>query len=762
MMDESRAAERKQKREDDKRRKKELEEQKQKEREAEAELSRRKAKAEAEERRRRQEADAEAQRRQQQEAEAEETRRKVKESHATKSGCTRWAELLVQSASIRFRKRRAVETEDFQEASRLKRQEAEVISQISVEERNAATAGHQEELQQLEVAKKRAVEEEDYVQASQLKKRIKAIENSNCSVEDLRQRAWGTALVMARALDSDSVPVIAELQRDAPHVAAEATSATPAVAKKEFDCKEQSSLLTKIENEEAKRKRDEDEKRKREDAMRRVEEIRQRREQEELQRSAEEGARRLREEKAKRKQEEDEKRIKVEAMASKMLESQGVAKKDNGNKAATDKRQPTAAVEATQEEPTLQVKQEVSEASKVKEEVGSDCSVPGVTVEQLLKMSNPDLWQLAWDTTWKKEDARNRSDDQAHVYAEAQKVWRGWLAERDRLGKQQAAAEGRRTAEEIRRKAEREDGASKDAAKLEGSSMEKAEAHSGDNALQDAQRPLKAEPKTKEDPAQCSGLSRQQLKAQKAQWQESKAAQEDWSRMTAEAEKRKKTKDEAPKTGRDLCAVVKQRCPADTILQFERLLAVCPKGTTVRQLVQAMAKEPQEFRQNWDGSEYCVRPVNSRCVDWLPVQASTAPPGFREDASLPEEMLAAAKSIFEERLKPQGQVVEDPLAQFLMSPGRFPPDTPLPFNDVLKKCPPGTAPMDVVRSMSKRRDAFRQDAAGKLFCVKPRVKCKDWGAVNPYLDPTRPMPSGPAASSGSTATSKSEPPDEDY
>merc|ERR1712060_213193 len=98
-----------------------------------------------------------------------------------------------------------------------------------------------------------------------------------------------------------------------------------------------------------------------------------------------------------------------------------------------------------------------------------------------------------------------------------------------------------------------------------------------------------------------------QLEAQEEEWRESKGAQSDWQKVQADIEK-KKAREDAPKTGRDLSALVKQRSPADVPVQFERLLAVCPKSTTVKQLVQAMAKEPQEFRQNWDGSEFCVRP----------------------------------------------------------------------------------------------------------------------------------------------------------
>lgn len=276
----------------------------------------------------------------------------------------------------------------------------------------------------------------------------------------------------------------------------------------------------------------------------------------------------------------------------------------------------------------------------------------------------------------------------------------------------------------------------------------------GEERLPLEQRTLGSAPRPQAESAPAGGLTEEQLDAQEEQWQKDAVARKDWAKLTADVEKRRRAKDEPPRSGRELCALVKQRCPADMPLQFERLLAVCPKGTTVRQLVQAMAKEPQEFRQSWDGSEYCVRPVNSRCVDWLPVQATTSPPGFRGDASLPEEMLSAAKTIFEERLKPVGSAAEDPLAQFLAGQGRLPADTGVPFEEVLRHCPPGTLPMDLIRTMSKRRDIFRQDPSGKLFCVRPRARCRDWPAVNPYVDPTKPKAAQASSPASSAPASK--------
>mmetsp|Transcript_121391 Transcript_121391/g.388121 ORF Transcript_121391/g.388121 Transcript_121391/m.388121 type:complete len:576 (-) Transcript_121391:15-1742(-) len=345
------------------------------------------------------------------------------------------------------------------------------------------------------------------------------------------------------------------------------------------------------------------------------------------------------------------------------------------------------------------VKHEAGDFIKVKSEAPSTCSVPGLSVQQLLKMPNQDIWQKAWEVTWQKADATGQAEDQKAVYAQAQKVWKGWLAERDRLAKSAAAAP--KTEPKVEAEAD----------------LRAASADSRDSG---------------------GLLSEEQRRSQEKHWRDSRTAEADWKRAVSEADKKKRFNEggEEVKTSKDLCTLLKMRCPADLPIPFERLLAVCPTKTSVRQLVLAMSKEPQEFRQNFEGSEFCVRPCNSRCTDWLPVQLSTTPPGFRDDACLPESMLTVAKQIFEERLRPMGQAAEDPLAQFLAQPGRIPPDTPMPFAELLSRCPPGTEPMELVRTMAKRRDVYRQDASGSLFCVRPRGRCKDWGAVNPYADPT--------------------------
>jgi len=97
-----------------------------------------------------------------------------------------------------------------------------------------------------------------------------------------------------------------------------------------------------------------------------------------------------------------------------------------------------------------------------------------------------------------------------------------------------------------------------------------------------------------------------------------------------------------------------------------------------------------------------------------------------------KEMMAASECKFQERCG------EDPLVQFLIVPGRLPHDTPLLFGEVLSHCPPGTEMMDLVRTLSKRQDLFRQSSDATHLCVRPRSVCKGWRAVNPYLDPTKP------------------------
>merc|ERR1711920_783064 len=96
-------------------------------------------------------------------------------------------------------------------------------------------------------------------------------------------------------------------------------------------------------------------------------------------------------------------------------------------------------------------------------------------------------------------------------------------------------------------------------------------------------------------------------------------------------------------------------------------------------------------------------------------------------------------AVYENKVKPTEKVTDDEsMVAFLTKEGRLPADSPIAFDDILSKCPPGTKPVDLVRIMAKRRDVFRQDPTGLQFCVKPKVLCRDWAAVNPYLDPSNP------------------------
>jgi len=312
--------------------------------------------------------------------------------------------------------------------------------------------------------------------------------------------------------------------------------------------------------------------------------------------------------------------------------------------------------------------------------------VPGLDFQQFASSSNEELWEKAWECSWHDAEEAGFENDEGAVYEAARCIWKSWIQARDR------------------------------------------------HTTQEAQARAPAE----QSPPSQADQSRKIQNLQEQAWSEADATE--WRRVQTELERRKRVREEGhAASSRDLCTVVKQLCPADQPLPFERLLAVCPPKTTVRQLIQAISKEPQEFRQNMDGSEFCVRPVNSRCVDWLPVRSSTIPPGFREGACLSESVLKAAKKYFESKMRPAAQVSEDPLAHFLSQPGRVPHDTPLPFLDLLSKCPPGTGAADLVRSMSRRRDLFRQEETADgatWFCVRPRTHCKDWGAVNPYMTPS--------------------------
>lgn len=630
----------------------------------------------------------------------------------TTSALCRWSELLLESARARIGKREAVRREDFAEASRLKRRETELGTHIEAARKEASVEGDAGEKRRLEEAKRRAVAAEDFVEASRLKKRLRAMDDATALARGgsaasgpgaaeaaAALEAWRGALLLARGA-ADGPALLVELRTAAPPgVATEgeapalASATAPAVVAHVIAASANraahkatlaAELATAVQAGTA---------------------------------AAGSGAC-------------------AHAAVGSLGAEGGRAEVRSASSEAVPQRRQEADPGCLQTPPgkTAFLKAKEEEAPEVKEEA-LECSVPGRSTEQVLSMSNQDLWQHAWNVTWQKADAIGQAGDQAQVYAQAQKVWKVWLAERDQLLKQQAAAEGQQKAEEICKQAQLQE--------------VRPVAVKAENAAEE--QTIAKEVTGSTDGTSQGSLSSKQLAAQEAEWRESKGAQADWQKVTGEVEKRRKAKEEAPRTSRDLCALVKQRCPADQPLQFERLLAVCPKGTTVRQLVQAMSKEPQEFRQSWDGGEYCVRPVNSRCVDWLPVQATTTPPGFREDASLPEEMLVAARAIFEERLKPLGQAAEDPLAQFLVAPGRLPPDTPLPFDEILKRCPPGTQPSDLVRTMSKRRDSFRQDPSGKLFCVKPRARCSSWAAVNPYLNPLKPSPSAAPMQAASRA-----------
>jgi len=380
----------------------------------------------------------------------------------------------------------------------------------------------------------------------------------------------------------------------------------------------------------------------------------------------------------------------------------------------------------------------------------SPSPVPEVALVAFLGMTKEELWQKAWEVAWKKADILGEAGNEAQVKASAQKLWKGWLQEQSKALKQKPAAPS--MAAKAKTLASAKDAAvparatnattTSSTGKLPSSTPTSKVEHYCGSSSSTSLTSVQASPAGTAAAAGGSTVPGQEWrKAQERNWRGT--AEADWHRAKAESEKRMASfggvvvgGEYSSSSGRDLCAILKARCPADQPLPFERLLAVCPNKTMVKQLIQAMAKEPQEFRQNVEGSEFCVRPVNSRCADWLPVNSSTVPRGFKENGCLPESMLSKARLIFEEKMKPLGQAAEDPLTIFLTQPGRLPADSPIHFTELISRCPPGTTVVELVRVMAKKRDLFRQDSTGKMFCVRPRVKCKDWGAVNPYADPT--------------------------
>mmetsp|Transcript_12442 Transcript_12442/g.33558 ORF Transcript_12442/g.33558 Transcript_12442/m.33558 type:complete len:649 (-) Transcript_12442:84-2030(-) len=597
----------------------------------------------------------------------------------------RWSALLVEAAHLRLKKRRAVEAEDFAEASRLKRCETDVGARLLEAEKNASVTDCGDEVKNLEDAKLQAVEAEDFEEASRLKKQILALHmggaSSASSLEQLRRQAWAGAIALVSQLGTtpDEARDVSEELHKAARPDATIGAALDVASATYWRLGEQRAATTQRERAESVARSNEDaRKRHLEEAVRLV-------------------AKRRREKEGAAKNEVDRYCSPPAPTTKSPLRVKEEQLRD------------TAASQGSM----AQVKEERSEAEL------SECIVAGVGgVGELIGMSNQDLWQHAWKVTWQRADAAGSADDQDRVYSDAQETWKQWLRERDRHGKARAEVDGHQQAQAI----------------FQSTKVSPAPPRPGSKASQ-KDAGASVDGGAAEIPP--AGLSAEQFAAQKAHWRNDAAARKEWEQLMASVERLRTAKDGAPKGGRDLCVIVKQRCPADQPLQFERLLAVCPKGTSVQQLIQAMAKEPQEFRQSWDGGEFCVRPCNSKCVDWLPVQATKTPTGFRRDATLPEEMLTAAKRIFGERIRPQGQVAEDPLLQFLLAPGRLPADTPMAFYDILQRCPPGTTPVDLIRTMSRRRDSFRQDAKGSQFCVKPRATCRDWGAVNPYLDPTK-------------------------
>mmetsp|Transcript_11266 Transcript_11266/g.35533 ORF Transcript_11266/g.35533 Transcript_11266/m.35533 type:complete len:1542 (-) Transcript_11266:15-4640(-) len=371
----------------------------------------------------------------------------------THSLVQRWSELLLESARLRLRKRKAVQLEDFVQAGELKRREIEVAEKIESIRQSETIDAAGAEQQQLEEAKKRAVASEDYIEAGRLKRRLHVLEDQRANVAEFAARAWECAITTVRQLsgDQDSDSITQDLLDSAPQRCAPPSEQTP--------------------------------------------------------------------------------NLEVVALRQRSWLSERAA---IGSCAEQDRQGIVLS--------TL-----------------PSCSALGFSTKQLMETSPQDLWQRAWETTWQAAEADGRSNDHDKVYEHAQQLWKGWLLQRGVVGKCTKSS----------------------------------------SSIDDA---------TRSDHVQVRGTALDGDK--KIKIQQTPGVHGDSS------------------TSKDVGSLIKLRCPADEPLNFETLLAVCPAKTSAHQLIQAMAKDPQEFRQNWNGSEFCVRPMNSRCVDWLPVQTTTPPLGF--------------------------------------------------------------------------------------------------------------------------------------
>jgi len=124
---------------------------------------------------------------------------------------------------------------------------------------------------------------------------------------------------------------------------------------------------------------------------------------------------------------------------------------EQGGAEALGRKALEAAAELTAEGAST-ARAKASAKREVKDEPPPTSPVPGLSVEALVAISNEDLWQRAWAETWQKSDVAGLAEDEKAVYARAQKVWRGWMAERDRIARERADAEGRRRAEQTQRR----------------------------------------------------------------------------------------------------------------------------------------------------------------------------------------------------------------------------------------------------------------------------------------------------------------------
>ncbi|CAK9093537.1 unnamed protein product [Durusdinium trenchii] len=126
---------------------------------------------------------------------------------------SRLCELLLECARLKVRKKRAVSSEDFAEAARLKKSEAELGKEIAVAKEEAATFVPASSCEDLEVVKKQAVLAEDFAEAGRIKKLQETDIQANAAGDLLGCALLRALIAASKGQIADGSQVVGEVHR---------------------------------------------------------------------------------------------------------------------------------------------------------------------------------------------------------------------------------------------------------------------------------------------------------------------------------------------------------------------------------------------------------------------------------------------------------------------------------------------------------------------------------------------------------------------